>query len=59
LNQYRIQIAKEKLARTSSSISAIAEATGFESVSYFSTVFRKLTGESPSEYRKRHEASNP
>jgi two-component system response regulator YesN len=59
LNQYRIQVAKEKLARTSSSISAIAEATGFESVSYFSTVFRKLTGESPSEYRKRHEASNP
>lgn len=31
----------------------VAYATGFESVSAFSTAFRRFTGETPSQYRRR------
>jgi YesN/AraC family two-component response regulator len=52
LNRYRIFRAKELLVQTDNSISQIARRVGFSDPAYFSRVFRKLTGSSPSHYRK-------
>jgi AraC family transcriptional regulator of arabinose operon len=49
----RIDHAKQLLQHTSLSIQAIAERTGFPNVFYFSNRFRKATGKSPSDYRRR------
>lgn len=52
INEIRIEKAKELLIHSNSSISDIACETGFENFSYFSTVFKKATGESPYTFRK-------
>lgn len=50
----RIELAKERLvARTDKAISEIAEECGFANVYYFSGAFKRATGETPSNYRKR------
>ena len=50
----RINKAKDLLVATSGSIQNIATATGFDTAQYFSMVFKKTTGVSPSEYRRSH-----
>ncbi|MBN1532943.1 MAG: AraC family transcriptional regulator [Spirochaetes bacterium] len=56
VNAYRIQEAKELLEREPErSILSIAYAAGFNSKSVFYSSFRKATGISPAEYRKRLE----
>lgn len=54
-NQYyldvRLSKAKELLASTSLSINEIAYHTGFESIFYFSKLFKKKNGVSPKDYR--------
>lgn len=52
LNQFRIGKAIELLDRTDYSINEIAEKTGFSSVSYFISCFRRKTGISPVKYRE-------
>lgn len=52
LEQHRIEIARQRLAATSDSISAIAERVGYGSASYFSKVFRSVRGCTPREARK-------
>lgn len=56
LNDYikriRINKAAKLLRETSMSIIEISEATGFAYPRYFSSVFKDLTGESPTEFRK-------
>lgn len=54
LNQYRIKQAKKKLLE-GVNVSEVAEQTGFTNFSYFSTVFKKYAGCSPSEYKKASE----
>ncbi|CAM3539593.1 helix-turn-helix domain-containing protein [Marinicrinis lubricantis] len=54
LIEYRIKMAQELLLQSQSSVSQIAAETGFDSVSYFSTVFKKVTGETPNAYRMKH-----
>lgn len=49
----RLQISKELLSTTDLSISAIAQSSGFSSVSYFSQCFQKHYGLPPSAYRKQ------
>ena len=57
LKQYllrrRLGEAQMRLATTQDSIQAIAEAIGFEDASYFSRIFSKYIGMTPSEYRKK------
>lgn len=54
LSELRLQRAKDLLTNTALSVSQISEETGFESVYYFSKFFKKETGDSPSEYRKKY-----
>lgn len=53
LNQYRINQAKKLLMQDKNVTEACYE-SGFENLSYFNKTFKKLTGENPSQFRKRH-----
>jgi AraC-like DNA-binding protein len=53
LNHVRICAAKTSLALGKAEITAIAQDLGYPSSQYFSHVFRKFTGCTPSEYRNR------
>ncbi|RZS92423.1 AraC family transcriptional regulator [Cuneatibacter caecimuris] len=53
IEQRRIEYAKVLLASSSLSVGEIGERVGFGSGMYFSNVFRKAEGISPSAYRKR------
>ncbi len=50
VNQRRIDYAAE-LLRRGYSVSEVSMECGFENIPYFSTVFKRLTGVTPSEYR--------
>lgn len=52
INQYRVDKAKILLVQTDLKISDIAAEVGFDNFSYFTTVFKKMTGLTPNEYRK-------
>lgn len=55
INRRRIEESLKLMKNTSLSITAISEQVGFNDVNYFSKVFKKLLGISPSEYRKNKE----
>ena len=52
--QERIAKAKYLLSTSSDSMQAIAAAIGFDSPQYFSLVFKKSVGITPSEYQRIH-----
>lgn len=54
LNIQRIKAAQHYLKTGGSSITEIAEATGYESITYFEKVFRKYNDCSPLSYRKKY-----
>lgn len=53
LKKYRIMKSCQLLRETNRSISEIADSCGFQSVSYFISVFGKSMGISPAKYRKQ------
>ena len=53
----RIEKAKGLLKNTSMSVGEIAVATGYSSTNSFSRAFRRVTGDSASEYRKNQECT--
>lgn len=53
LNQYRISQAK-RLLLSGKNISETCYECGFESLSYFNRIFKKVTDENPSAFKKRH-----
>lgn len=53
LNQYRINQAKKLLLHDKNVTGACYE-SGFENLSHFNKTFKKLTGENPSQFRKKH-----
>lgn len=53
LNQYRVTQAK-RLLLSGKNISETIHESGFESLSYFNRVFKKVTGENPSEFKNKH-----
>jgi AraC-like DNA-binding protein/DNA-binding response OmpR family regulator len=55
LNRYRILQARELLRCTGDNIKTVAHRVGFTDPAYFSRVFRKVVGTSPSVYRERLE----
>jgi signal transduction histidine kinase/AraC-like DNA-binding protein/ABC-type sugar transport system substrate-binding protein len=52
LSRYRILRAKELLGRTNKSVSVVAAEVGFDDPAYFSRVFHRQVGRSPSAYRE-------
>lgn len=53
IRQSRVEAAKALLATTNLSMALVAEKTGFSNLSRFSSVFRQLTGGSPSAFRRQ------
>lgn len=53
INEYRLMQAKNLLNNTEMRVSDVAAEVGFDNFSYFSTLFKKYTGMTPNEYRKR------
>ncbi len=53
LNKIRIEKACDKLIKTDMSIANICSSVGYSDHSYFCRVFKKLTKETPSNFRKR------
>lgn len=53
INSLRIERSLELLMSGYYSVSEIAEKCGFDSQNYFSNVFKKFTGKTPSQYKKR------
>jgi YesN/AraC family two-component response regulator len=54
LNSVRVKMAINMLLETRYSITEIAMYCGYQDSNYFGDVFRKMTGMSPSAYRKQH-----
>ena len=61
INHLRIEEAKRLLLSTNATISEVASAVGYDNISYFSTVFKKICGMSPVEWcgGKRNEEEQP
>lgn len=53
INLYRVNKSKQLLRDPDKTISYVAMEVGFESLSYFSTIFKKICGETPVEWRKK------
>lgn len=54
INNFRIGKAQDYLKNTNMKIYEIAQALGYNSVSYFNTAFRKVAGCTPTQYRNRN-----
>jgi AraC-like DNA-binding protein len=52
VSRVRIEKAKNLLLNPNLRVSEIAYEVGFQSLTHFNRVFRKLTGQSPSHYRE-------
>jgi AraC-like DNA-binding protein len=59
LQRQRVEKAQEQLRQTDRSVTEIALATGFSSGQYFSTVFARYTGVSPTDFRKGAKPKGP
>lgn len=53
LQWWRLQMAVQRLRETQDSVGEIAMAVGYDNASAFARVFRKVLGESPTEFRAR------
>ena len=51
LSEYRIRRAKTELRRADANIREVGRAVGYPDSNYFAKVFKRVTGQSPSEYR--------
>jgi AraC family transcriptional regulator len=54
LLQQRIESAKDILSTTDMGLAEVALALGFHAQAHFSTVFKRMTGETPARWRKSH-----
>lgn len=55
INGERLKLAKSLLADTNLPISLVAMRSGYNSPSYFGAFFKKSTGDTPAEYRKKRQ----
>ena len=59
LSQRRIERAQDLLRATNLTVTEVCHAVGFSSLGSFSSRFRSLVGESPSEFQKRYADGAP
>jgi len=52
LTYYRLSKAKQWLAETNETVEAVAKRVGIDDGAYFSRVFKKMEGMTPTEYRR-------
>ena len=57
INEYRIEKAKELLCGEGVRVSDVAAEVGLSNFSYFSTLFKKYTGMTPNEFRRKWETN--
>ena len=55
INIFRIKKAAQMLENSSASISEVASALGYDSVTYFERVFKKFMNVTPLKYKKTHQ----
>lgn len=53
LMEYRVEEAKKLLRQPAANVKEIGQRVGYPDSTYFARVFRRVTGESPTEYRQR------
>lgn len=53
INRSRIEVARQMLLKDDARVSEVAFEVGYQSLSQFNRSFRSVTGESPTEYRRR------
>ncbi len=53
LSRVRVEKAKNLLMNPNSRVSEVAYRVGFQSLTHFNRVFRKITGQSPTEFRRK------
>ncbi len=53
INQKKYEIAMKKIRETNDSFTKIAEEMKFDSIHYFTSFFKKMSGMTPSEFRKK------
>ena len=51
LTEYRVEEAKRMLAEPTVNVKDIGRAVGYSDSNYFAKVFKRITGQSPTEYR--------
>lgn len=56
ISRIRVQTIMQTLIDTELPISEVAESCGFSTTSHFNVFFRKATGQTPGEYRRKHRA---
>ena len=54
IQQSKLERAKYLLANSQTTVDEISDSPGFGTRSYFTSVFKKHTGQTPSDYRKEH-----
>ena len=54
INDKKLEKSKQKIIETQNSFTEIAEALNFESIHYFTRFFKKMSGQTPSEFRREH-----
>ncbi len=59
INEVRIRNARALLLGSDIPLSSLAYCCGFDDQSYFSKVFKKLTGTTPGKYREKRGIINP
>lgn len=59
INTQRVQRAAYRLQTTPSSVSTIAESVGILDVNYFTKIFKKIMGVTPTQYRREHQDRLP
>lgn len=52
LTEYRIEASCKMLANTAMSVSEVCHAAGFGDIPYYNRVFRRIKGQTPTQYRK-------
>jgi len=53
----RLELAKKKLVDTNDSITSISEKVGYQTAKYFTQLFKKYEGMTPTHYRKQGQKS--